>query len=67
MLEAEIEFKWHSLIVAYLLGGAGVLFFLFMVNEFIVSKESWGAEPIFPWRFLRNREWMGTLLQVGLV
>ena len=62
LLEASNEFPWSSGTAISLLIVSIVLWFLFLVNERIVTSEKWRPEPIFPWRFLFNRAWMGTLL-----
>jgi len=35
---------------------------LFVLNERVVTDDNRRAEPIFPWRFVVNRKWMGGLL-----
>lgn len=62
LLEAPTEFSWHSKTAIALFVLSGVLGLLFLVNERTVSGENWHPEPIFPWRFLFNRPWMGTLI-----
>lgn len=62
LLEASNQFAWKSGTAISLLVVSAVLWFLFLVNERIVTSEEWRPEPIFPWRFLFNRAWMGTLL-----
>ena len=62
LLEASTEFAWSSGTAISLLVVSAILWFFFLVNERIVTSEKWRPEPIFPWRFLFNRAWMGTLL-----
>ena len=62
LLEASNEFAWGSGTAISLLVVSAILWVLFLVNERIVTGEEWRAEPVFPWRFLVNRPWMGTLL-----
>ena len=62
LLEASTEFAWKSATAISLLVVSAVLGFLFLINERIVTNEERRPEPIFPWRFLTNRAWMGTLL-----
>lgn len=62
LLEAPNEFSWHSKTAIALFVLSGVLGLVFLVNERMVSNESWSPEPIFPWRFLFNRAWIGTLI-----
>lgn len=62
LLEANNEFAWNSGIAISLLIVSAALWILLLVNERVVTGDQWQAEPIFPWRFLSNRAWMGTLL-----
>ena len=62
LLEASNEFAWGSGTAISLLVVSAVLWVLFLINERIVTGEEWRPEPVFPWRFLVNRPWMGTLL-----
>ena len=62
LLEASNEFAWGSGTAISLLVVSAILWVLFLVNERIVTGEKWRQEPVFPWRFLVNRPWMGTLL-----
>ena len=62
LLEAPNEFSWHSPTAITLFVLSGVLGLLFLVNERIVTGDNWRPEPIFPWRFLSSRAWMGTLI-----
>ncbi len=62
LLEAPNEFSWHSKTAIALFVLSGVLGLLFLVNERVVTGDNWRPEPIFPWRFLFNRPWIGTLI-----
>ena len=62
LLEAPNEFTWHSKTAIALFVLSGMLGLLFLVNECIITGDDWCPEPIFPWRFLLNRAWMGTLI-----
>ena len=62
LLEANNEFEWNSAVAIALLVVSGVMWVAFFVNERIVTGDSWRTEPVFPWRFLFNREWMGVLM-----
>ena len=62
LLEAPIELPWHSRTAIALFVLSGVLGLLFLVNEHTVTGDSWRPEPIFPWSFLFNRAWIGTLI-----
>ena len=62
LLEANNEFSWNSGTAISLLIVSAALWILLSINERVVTGDQWQAEPIFPWRFLSNRGWMGTLL-----
>ncbi|KAF6221940.1 hypothetical protein HO133_001908 [Letharia lupina] len=62
LLEAPNEFSWHSKTAIALFVLSGVLGLLFLLNERMVTGDGWRPEPIFPWRFLFNRAWIGTLI-----
>ncbi|KAI9788799.1 MAG: hypothetical protein M1816_006580 [Peltula sp. TS41687] len=62
LLEASNEFAWRSATAISLLVISAVLWILFLINERVVTGDNWRPEPVFPWRFLFNRAWMGTLL-----
>ena len=62
LLEAPNEFSWHSTTAIVLFVLSGVLGILFLLNERVVTGNNWRPEPIFPWRFLFNRAWLGTLI-----
>lgn len=62
LLEAGNQFSWSSGTAIALLVVSGILWIAFMLNEKIMTNDKRPQEPIFPWRFIFNREWMGTLL-----
>lgn len=62
LLEATNDFSWNSGTAISLLVLSAVLWVLFLVNERVITSYKWRVEPTFPWRFLSNRTWMGTLL-----
>ena len=62
LLEAPNEFSWHSKTAITLFVLSGVLGVLFLLNERVVTADNWRPEPVFPWRFISNRIWLGTLL-----
>ncbi|KAF4636426.1 hypothetical protein G7Y89_g1666 [Cudoniella acicularis] len=61
LLEGGTQFAWNSATSISLFVISALLWSLFMVNERIITSETRLPEPIFPWRFLFNREWMGVL------
>ncbi|KAJ8070672.1 hypothetical protein OCU04_001043 [Sclerotinia nivalis] len=62
LLGAGSQFAWNSATSISLLVISGVLWILFVWNEWLVTDEKRRPEPIFPWRFVVNRKWMGGLL-----
>lgn len=62
LLEAPNGFSWHSKTAILLFVSSGMLGLLFLLNEGVVTGDDWRSEPIFPWRFLFNRAWIGTLI-----
>ena len=62
LLEGGNSFDWNSVTSISLLVVSGVLWIAFFLNERTVTKDKWRAEPVFPWRFIFNRHWMGVLL-----
>jgi MFS family permease len=62
LLEGGISIAWNSAAAIALFVVSGVMWILFLINEWFWTKRGRTLEPIFPWRFMRNRAWMGTLL-----
>lgn len=62
LLEAPNAFSWHSKTAIVLFVLSGVLGCLFLLNERVITGDNWRPEPVFPWRFLFNRAWLGTLI-----
>lgn len=60
--EVNHEFAWRSAFVITLLVISGIAWILFLVWERQVTLHSDTREPVFPWRFVQNRIWMGMLL-----
>ena len=64
LLEAGNSFTWNSATSIALLVASGVLWIIFLINERAVTKDNWRVEPVFPWRFFFNRNWIGVLMYV---
>jgi hypothetical protein len=62
LMEATIDFSWSSAVTIAMLAISGVSWTAFVLWECHVSSRDGPAEPIFPWRFLYNRAWVGMLL-----
>lgn len=62
--EAETEFSWRSPFVIILLTISGILWIIFLVWERKVTaaEPSTGRQPVFPFRFVRSRVWVGMML-----
>jgi MFS family permease len=67
--EAGTSHGWRSALVITLMILAGLLWVLFLLWERYVTRGETvlGAiEPVFPWRFTKNRVWMGMLMYVRI-
>lgn len=63
--EAGLSHGWHSAFVIALLVVSGILWITFLAWERYITQKKWapGAmEPVFPWRFVQNRVWMGMVM-----
>ena len=60
--EAGIDFGWRSAFVIACLSLAGFLWIFFVIWEKYVSNENFEQEPVFSWRFLKSRNFVGMLL-----
>lgn len=64
LLEGGVQFAWSSGASISILVISGILWVIFLIWERMISSDKWIQEPVFPWRFLFNRPWMGILLYV---
>ncbi len=62
--EAGIRFPWRSPFVIVLLTVSGLLWMTFFGWEWRVTRAESAREPVFPWRFVQNRVWVGMLMYV---
>lgn len=60
--EAGNDFPWKSAFVIVLLTASTLAWTMFFLWERRVSLHSRTQQPVFPWRFVRNRVWIGMLL-----
>ncbi|KAL9617924.1 MAG: hypothetical protein Q9160_007290 [Pyrenula sp. 1 TL-2023] len=61
-LEIVYSVGWQSATSITLFLVAGALFILFVINERVISSDQRRQAPLFPWRFLLNRAWLGVLI-----
>lgn len=62
--EAGIRFAWSSPMIIAFLVIAGVLFIIFFIWQWIITRREDEREPLFPWRFVTNRQLFGIFLYV---
>jgi hypothetical protein len=63
LLEGGSQWEWDSAQSIVLLILSGMLWLAFFWWERLVTlKTNWSQEPMFPWRFVHNRQLMGVLL-----
>jgi hypothetical protein len=56
------QFGWNSAFTITLLIISGLLHLAFLFWERLVTLADIPTEPVFPWRFIQNRSWMGLLM-----
>ncbi|KAL2818528.1 MFS general substrate transporter [Aspergillus cavernicola] len=63
--EANVTYEWSSALIIGFLTVSGVLGITFVLWEWYIGSQRKGVlEPMFPWRMVRDRVWMGVLLLV---
>ncbi|KAF2492665.1 MFS general substrate transporter [Lophium mytilinum] len=62
LLESSTAFSWSSAPTIVLLVLSAALAISFVLWERYITNRPNMQEPIFPWRFVHNRAWMGMLL-----
>lgn len=60
--EAGTRFPWRSPFVITLLTVSGIVWVVFLAWERKVTRASRLREPVFPWRFIQSRVWIGMML-----
>ncbi len=62
--EAGTRFAWRSPFVIVLLTASGLLWIIFLAWErhVTVAESSTKREPVFPFRFVQSRVWIGMML-----
>ncbi|KAF2656601.1 MFS multidrug transporter-like protein [Lophiostoma macrostomum CBS 122681] len=63
--EAGLKYQWKSSLIIVLLLLCGLFWIGFVVFEWFITKkqeDDLGPEPVFPWRFVRNRVFLSMLL-----
>lgn len=62
LLEGGLSIAWNSGPAITLFVVSGFMWIAFVANEWYFTKHERSLEPIFPWRFIHNKPWMGTLM-----
>ena len=60
--QAGLSYRWKSLLVITLLALSGLLWVAFLIWERKATLAEGIQEPVFPWRCLQSRIWIGMLL-----
>ena len=63
--EAGLSRSWDSAFVISMLVVSGILWIAFLLWERHITKSDslpGAVEPVFPWRFVQNRVWMGMIM-----
>lgn len=59
--EAGIDYQWSSALVITFFVVAGLLWIVFSIWERHVTNDHKQQEPVFPWRFVKSRVFIGML------
>lgn len=62
--EAGVKYGWKSAFVIALVCGSGILWTAFVLWERRVTLQESDIEPVFPWRFMTSRIWLGMTINV---
>ena len=66
--ETAIEFTWSSGATIAMLTLSGLCWITFFMWEWYLTERATSyIEPVFPWRFIRSRSWVGMLITTFLV
>jgi hypothetical protein len=60
--EANRDYQWRSAFTITLFVISGLTWMVFLAWERRVTLYSEHVEPVFPWRFIQSRVWLGILL-----
>ncbi|PQE07460.1 major facilitator superfamily transporter protein [Rutstroemia sp. NJR-2017a BBW] len=60
--EGQVRYAWNSAIIITFFVLSGVLWIIFLLWQWYSSNRCSKIQPMFPWRFLRNRAWLGVLV-----
>ncbi|KAF2728284.1 putative efflux pump antibiotic resistance protein [Polyplosphaeria fusca] len=66
LLETSNRFGWSNGGTISLLVLSGICWIFFFAWEWFVSKDTVPQEPLFPWKFIYDRSWMGMLTMTFL-
>jgi hypothetical protein len=62
--QVETGIPWGAASIVVLLALSPVCFIAFLIWERFVTKRERSMEPVFPWRFIEDRVWMGMIMLV---
>lgn len=62
LLEVSIRFSWSSAGSISLLVVSGLCWICFLLWEWYITGKDGKQEPIFPWRFVHDRAFMGLIV-----
>ena len=60
--QAGTQYAWRSSFVISLLTLSGIMWLLMLLWSRFITLAASNIEPIFPWRFVQSRIWVGMLL-----
>lgn len=64
--QVETGIPWGAASIVVLLALSPVCFVAFLLWERFVTKRERSMEPVFPWRFIEDRVWMGMIINTFL-
>jgi hypothetical protein len=60
--EGKVRYAWNSVIIITFFVLSAVLWITFLLWQWYSSNRCSKIQPMFPWRFLHNRAWLGVLV-----
>ena len=62
--EAGIRYAWNTPFIIALLVLSGLFWIAFVIWSWKITETAGNCEPVFPWRFLQSRIWIGMIMYV---